>query len=105
MFSVSPVEPVVALDVGPVNQVNTGNRMIVHPQYNFTGSASPGGDDVDMPKPNRIGGTSGPGGTSFMTGVNSLAQANQQPQIASVWTNGNVTSMALRHAALARMGR
>ena len=152
MFSASPVEPVVALDVGPVNQANVEDcvviepsfnvgedsrmivhpqynvgedgRMIVHPQYNLTGSASPGGDDifmpkpnriggsanpggddVFMPKPNRIGGTSGPGGTSFMTGVNSLAQANQQPQIASVWTNGNATSMAPRHAAFAMMGR
>ena len=48
MFSVSPVEPVVALDVGPVNQANVedcmviepvfnvgeNGRMIVHPQYN-----------------------------------------------------------------------
>ena len=48
MFSVSPVEPVVALDVGPVNQasveecmviepvfnVGENGRMIVHPQYN-----------------------------------------------------------------------
>ena len=133
MFSVSPVEPAVALDVGPVNQANVEDcmviepvfnvgedgrmiihpqfnvgedgRSIVHPQYNVGGSASPGGDDVFMPKPNRIGGTAGPGGTSFMTGVNSLAQANQQPQIASVWTNGNATSIAPRHAAFARMGR
>ena len=175
MFSVSPVEPVVVLDVGPVNQAsvedcmviepvfnigedsrmivhpqynlgedgrmviepvfNVGEdsrmivhpqynlgedgrmivhpqynlgedgRMIVHPQYNLGGSSDPGGDDIFMPKPNRISGTAGPGGTSFMTGVNSLAQANQQPQIASVWTNGNATSMAPRHAAFARMGR
>ena len=119
MLSVSPVEPVVALDVGPVNQANVEDclviepsfnvgedgRMIVHPQYNLTGSADPGGDDIFMPKPNRISGTAGPGGTSFMTGVNSLAQANQQPQIVSVWTNGNATSMAPRHAAFASMGR
>ena len=69
------------------------------------GSASPGGDNVFMPKPNRLSGSAGPGGTSFFTGVNSLAQANQQPQIASVWTNGNATSMAPRHAAFASMGR
>ena len=131
MFSASPVEPVVALDVGPVNQANVENCMVIEPVFNvgedgrmviepvfnvgddifipkpnrITGSADPGGDDVFMPKPNRIGGTSGPGGTSFMTGVNSLAQANQQPQIASVWTNGNATSMAPRHAAFAMMGR
>ena len=93
----------------------------------LAGSASPGGDDVFMPKPNRgvslhdsvhclvgdIGKapfTTGAGGDSivhpeFMTGVNSLAQANQQPQIANVWTNGNATSMAPRPAAFARMGR
>jgi hypothetical protein len=131
MFSASPVEPVVALDVGPVNQANVENCMVIEPVFNvgedgrmviepvfnvgddifmpkpnrITGSADPGGDDVFMPKPNRIGGTSGPGGTSFMTGVNSLAQANQQPQIASVWTNGNATSMAPRHAAFAMMRR
>ena len=161
MFSVSPVEPVVALDVGPVNQANVEDcvviepsfnvgedsrmivhpqynvgedgrsivhpqynvgedgrmviepsfnvgedgRMIVHPQYNLTGSASPGGDDIFMPKPNRIAGSVGPGGTSFMTGVNSLAQANQQPNLTNVWTNGNATSMAPRHAAFASMGR
>ena len=133
MFSVSPVEPVVDLDVGPVNQANVEDcvviepsfnlgedgrmviepvfnvsedgRMIVHPQYNLTGSADPGGDDIFMPKPNRIAGTAGPGGTSFMTGVNSLAQANQQPNLTNVWTNGNATSMAPRHAAFASMGR
>ena len=169
MFSVSPVEPVVALDVGPVNQANVedcmviepvfnvgedgrmiihpqfnvgedgrsivhpqynvgeDSRMIVHPQYNLAGSSDPGGDDIFMPKPNRgvslhdsvhclvgdIGKapfTTGAGGDSlvhpeFMTGVNSLAQANQQPQIANVWTNGNATSMAPRHVAFARMGR
>ncbi|MGI9446628.1 MAG: hypothetical protein ACR2NI_03100, partial [Pirellulales bacterium] len=91
------------------------------------GSSDPGGDDIFMPKPNRgvslhdsvhclvgdIGKapfTTGAGGDSivhpeFMTDVNSLAQANQQPQIANVWTNGNATSMAPRHAAFARMGR
>ena len=193
MFSVSPVEPVVALDVGPVNQANVEDclviepsfnvgkdsrsivhpqysvgedgRSIVHPQYNvggtagpelstslrsenrfvfevpkndsgitlhasanphagpegfiklgdikgefqltqrLAGSSDPGGDDVFMPKPNRIAGSVGPGGTSFMTGVNSLAQANQQPNLTNVWTNGNATSMAPRHAAFASMGR
>ena len=91
--------------IEPVFNVGEDGRMIVHPQYNLTGSADPGGDDIFMPKPNRIAGTAGPGGTSFMTGVNSLAQANQQPQIVSVWTNGNATSMAPRHAAFASMGR
>jgi hypothetical protein len=147
MFSVSPVEPVVALDVGPVNQANVEDcmviepvfnvgedgRRIVHPEYNVAGSANPGGDDIFMPKPNQgvslhdsvhclVGGigktpfTTGAGGESvvhpefivhpeFSSGVNSLAQANQQPQIASVWTNGNATSKAPRHAAFAMMGR
>ena len=91
--------------IEPVFNVGKDSRMIVHPQYNVGGSADPGGDDVFMPKPNRLSGTAGPGGTSFLTGVNSLAQANQQPQIASVWTNGNATSMALRHAAFASMRR
>jgi hypothetical protein len=103
--------------IEPVFNVGEDGRMVIEPVFNvgddifmpkpnrITGSADPGGDDVFMPKPNRIGGTSGPGGTSFMTGVNSLAQANQQPQIASVWTNGNATSMAPRHAAFAMMGR
>ncbi len=173
MFSVSPVEPVVALDVGPVNQasvedcmivhpqynVGENGRMIVHPQYNLGGSADPGGDDIFMPKPNRgarlhdsvhclvggvgkapfttgaggdsvvhpdfnVGGSSDPGGDdvfmpkpnrigracslegqAFLTAVNSLAQANQQPSLTNVWTNGSATSMAPRHAVFAMMGR
>ena len=141
MFSVSPVEPVVALDVGPVNQANVEDcmviepvfnvgedgRSIVHPQYIITGSASPGGDDVFRPNADRrvdmhdsvhclvgdIGKapfTTGAGGDSivhpeFITGVNSLAQANQQPQIASVWTQQCTQAMAPRHVAFARMGR
>ena len=207
MFSVSPVEPVVALDVRPVNQasvercaviepvfnVGEDGRMVIEPVFNVGGSANPewstdlrsenrfvfevpkndsgitlhasanphagtegfiklgdikgefqltqrlggsadpGGDDVFMPKPNRgvslhdsvhclvgdIGKapfTTGAGGDSivhpefivhseFMTGVNSLAQGNQQPNVTNVWTNGNATSMAPRHAAFARMGR
>jgi hypothetical protein len=71
----------------------------------IAGSADPGGDDVFMPKPNRLSGSAGPGETSFMTGANSLAQANQQPNLTNVWTNGNATSMAPRHAAFASMGR
>ena len=178
MFSVSPVEPVVALDVGPVNQASVEDCMIVHPQYNLGGSADPSGDDVFMPKPNRgaslhdsvhclvggvgkapfttgaggdsvvhpdfnVGGSSDPGGDdifmpkpnriagsanpggddvfmpkpnrigraysleaqAFLIGVNSLAQANQQPSLTNVWTNGSATSMAPRHAAFATMGR
>ena len=41
----------------------------------------------------------------FSGSVNSLSQANQQPNLANVWTNGSATSMAPRHAAFARMGR
>ena len=113
--------------IEPVFNVGDDGRSIVHPQYNITGSASPGGDDVFRPNADRrvdmhdsvhclVGGvakgtfTTGGGGDSivhpeFIGGVNSLAQANQQPQIASVWTNGNATSMAPRHAAFASMGR
>ena len=105
MFSVSPVEPVVALDVGPVNQASVEDCMIVHPQYNLGGSADPGGDDVFMPKPNRVGRAYSLEGQAFLTGVNSLAQANQQPSLTNVWTNGSATSMAPRYAAFAMMGR
>jgi hypothetical protein len=34
MFSVSPVEPVVALDVGPVNQASVEDRMVIEPVFN-----------------------------------------------------------------------
>ena len=34
MFSVSPVEPVVALDVGPVNQANVEDCMVIEPVFN-----------------------------------------------------------------------
>ncbi len=124
MFSVSPVEPVVALDVGPVNQASVEDCMIVHPQYNVGGSADPGGDDIFMPKPNRIAGSANPGGDdvfmskpnrigracslegqAFLTAVNSVAQANQQPSLTNVWTNGSATSRAPRHAVFAMMGR
>ena len=84
--------------------VGKDDRSIVHPNYNvgnnvlaqanqqpsltairdvdiasesLAGSASPGGDDVFMPKPNRT----------------------------DVWTNGSATSLAPRHAAFAMMGR
>ena len=49
MFSVSPVEPVVALDVGPVNQTDDNGCSIVHPEF-------------------RTGSQAGPRGTSFMSG-------------------------------------
>ena len=49
MFSVSPAEPVVALDVGPVNQAGDNGCSIVHPAF-------------------RTGSQAGPRGTSFMTG-------------------------------------
>ena len=72
MFSVSPVDPVVALDVGPVNQAgydcaNAGT---------CTGIWTNGGASTL-----RIGGTTGLGGSSFMPGINSLAQANQAPSL------------------------
>ena len=90
--------------VHPQYNVGEDGRMIVHPQYNVGegvlaqanqqphltairdvdvasesvgGSASPGGDDVFMPKPNRT----------------------------DVWTNGSATSLAPRRAAFAMMGR
>ena len=104
------------------------------------GSASPGGDDISMPKPNRgvslhdsvhclVGGVgkgtftpvANANGTATLSiqvedgrmivhpqynvGEGILAQANQQPNLANVWTNGSATSMAPRHAAFARMGR
>ena len=53
MFSVSPVEPVVALDVGPVNQASVEDCMVIEPVFNVGRSANPGGNDVFMPKPNR----------------------------------------------------
>ena len=115
--------------IEPVFNVGEDGRSIVHPQYNITGSASPGGDDVFRPNADRrvdmhdsvhclVGivakgtFTTGGGGDSIVHpessvhgGVNSLAQANQQPNVTNVWTNGNATSMAPRHAAFARMGR
>jgi hypothetical protein len=106
----------------------------------FGGSASPGGDDIFMPEPNRgvslhdsvhclVGGVgkgtftpvANANGTATLSiqvedgrmivhpqynvGKGILAQANQQPNLANVWTNGSATSMAPRHAAFARMGR
>ena len=41
MFSVSPVEPVVALDVGPVNQASVEDCMVIEPVFNVGGSANP----------------------------------------------------------------
>lgn len=72
MFSVSPVEPVVALDVGPVNQAG----------YDCTNAGTCSGIWTNGGASTlRIGGNSGPGGTSFMTGVHSLVQANQVPSL------------------------
>ena len=34
MFSVSPVEPVVALDVGPVNQASVERCAVIEPVFN-----------------------------------------------------------------------
>jgi len=81
-----------------------GCRGIIDPE-NVAGSSDPGGDDIFMPKPNRIGRAYSLEGQAFLTGVNSLAQANQQPSLTNVWTNGSATSMAPRHAAFAMMGR
>ena len=36
MFSVSPVEPVVALDVGPVNQASVEDCMVIEPLSQFS---------------------------------------------------------------------
>ena len=58
------------------------------------GSADPGGDDVFMPKPNRVGRAYSLEEQAFLTGVNSLAQANQQPSLTNVWTTGSATSLA-----------
>jgi len=96
MFSVSPVEPVVALDVGPVNQagydctdagtcsvgfmkigdikgevkhaerVGKDGRMIVHPQFNV------GEDGRVIVHP------------QFNVGEDGLAQANQQPSLTAI---------------------
>ena len=72
MFSVSPVEPVVALDIGPVNQAG----------YDCTNAGTCSGIWTNGGASTlRIGGTAGPGGTSFMTGINSRAQANQAPSL------------------------
>ncbi len=82
-----------------------GGDSVVHPDFDVGGSSDPGGDDVFMPKPNRIGRAYSLEGQAFLTGVNSLAQANQQPSLTNAWTNGSATSMAPRHAAFAMMGR
>ena len=66
MFSVSPVEPVVALDVGPVNQAS----------YDCEGSGTCSADDFmkigdikgEFRQTLSLGGASGLGGTSFKTG-------------------------------------
>ena len=72
MFSVSPVEPVVALDIGPVNQAG----------YDCTNAGTCSGIWTNGGASTlRIGGTAGPGGTSFMTGINLRAQANQAPSL------------------------
>ena len=60
------------------------------------GSADPGGDDVFMPKPNRIAGSANPGGDDIFM---------PKPNRTDVWTNGSATSLAPRHAAFAMMGR
>ena len=74
MFSVSPVEPVVALDVGSVNQA----------AYDCTNAGTCIADGIwtnGGASTLRLGGTAGPREASFMTGVNSLAQANQAPSL------------------------
>ena len=76
MFSVSPVEPVVALDVGPVNQA----------RYDCQGEGH-------FQLTHRIGGTAGPGGSTFMTdtGGRSIVHpqfnvGNDGPMVATVMT-------------------
>ena len=76
MFSVSPVEPVVALDVGPVNQAGYDCQGEGHFQLTH-----------------RIGSTAGPGGSTFMTGEDGRMIVHPQynvgndgPMVATVMT-------------------
>ena len=64
MFSVSPVEPVVALDVGPVNQASyncTNAGTCSDPIWTNGGASTL-----------RVGGTAGPGGSTFLRSDNRL---------------------------------
>ena len=73
------------LDVGPVNRAAEVNQVKTYCTGYFvaggTGFIKLGDIKGELRLTQNIGGTSGPGGTSFFTGVNSLAQANQQPNI------------------------
>ena len=100
MFSVSPVEPVVALDVGPVNQAG----------YSCT-SAGTCSDSIwtnGGASTLRLGGTAGPGGSTFMTGEDGRMIVHPQynvgeegrmiihPQFRTSSTTGPGISMSLR---------
>ena len=102
MFSVSPVEPVVALDVGPVNQ--TGYEFqakdytipcyteFFKPTHNDGLRAHPGGDGLRNPVPcwpEFLRVAEGEDGRSIVhpnynVGLNGLAQANQQPSLTAI---------------------
>ena len=73
--------------VHPQYNVGEDGRMIIHPQFNV------GEDGRMIVHP------------QYNVGEGILAQANQPPNLANVWTNGSATSMVPRHAAFARMGR
>ena len=77
MFSVSPVEPVVSLDVGPVNQAGDNGCSIVHPTFR-------GGEDGRMIVHPAFRG--GEGGRmivhpEFSDDVDSLALTNHSPSL------------------------
>ena len=77
MFSVSPVEPVVSLDVGPVNQTGDNGCSIVHPTFR-------GGEDGRMIVHPAFRG--GEGGRmivhpEFSDDVDSLALTNHSPSL------------------------
>ena len=122
MFSVSPVEPVVALDVGPVNQTGyefQAKDVALVKTYcsgycfaDTDGFMKIGDIKGEFRQTLSIGGTSGPGGTTYMTGEDGrsivhpqfnvgedgrmivhpqynvgegiLAQANQQPSLTAI---------------------
>ena len=87
------------LDVGPVNRAAEVNQVKTYCTGYFvaggTGFIKLGDIKGELRLKQNIGGTSGPGGTSFFTGLNSLAQANQQPNISgSADAGGNDVFMS-----------
>ena len=71
-------------DVDPVNRAAEGNQVKTYcTGYCVAGFIKLGDIKGELRPTQNLGGTSGPGGISFFTGVNSLAQGNQQPSITS----------------------